>query len=271
VLWLTSTVEGRQTGRFRVSATAVGRSADVAQPSRLRVNGASSPRSASGDETSPELAGEDACATAEVTLPRTGTVQVADKLARFVRPGLTEEYGVSIEGLRQDFIMVQRPAGAGPLRVELEVAGAKVEPLADGARLVLEHSGRKIAYSRLRVTDATGKELPARIEIAAGILPDVEGAHPAARSLGADFSTSSLQDTPEFAGLGSPALRQAGMPAATNRLAVVVNDADAVYPVHIDPTFSDAKWISMGGLPGADNTVSRIGSEVRLYSQCRPA
>jgi len=62
-LWLTSTVEGRQTGRFRVMATAVGRLADVAQPSRLRVNGASSPRSASGDETSPELAGEDACAT----------------------------------------------------------------------------------------------------------------------------------------------------------------------------------------------------------------
>src|SRR5207247_825241 len=34
-------------------------------------------------------------------------------------------------------------------------------------------------------------------------------------------------------------------------LAVVVNDADAVYPVRIDPTFSDANWISMGGIPGA--------------------
>ena len=163
-------------------------------------------------------------------LASTGTVQVADKLARFTRPGFTEEYSVSMDGVRQDFIIEQRPVGAGPLRVELEVEGAKVEPLVDSARLVLENSGRKIAYGRLRVTDAMSKELPARIEVASGILPDVEGAHPVARSLGADFSTASLQDTPESAGLGSPALRQAGMPAATKRLGVVVNDAEAVYP-----------------------------------------
>ena len=83
--------------------------------------------------------------------------------------------------------------------------------LAYGARLVLEHSGRKIAYSRLRVTDATGKELPARIEVLSG--------------------------EPEPG------------------LAVVVNDADAVYPVRIDPTFSDANWVSMGGIPGANGDV----------------
>ena len=29
-----------------------------------------------------------------------------------------------------------------------------------------------------------------------------------------------------------------------------------MYPVRIDPTFSDANWISMGGLPGADSQVS---------------
>src|SRR5207247_1508062 len=38
-------------------------------------------------------------------------------------------------------------------------------------------------------------------------------------------------------------------------LAVLVNDADAVYPIRIDPTFSDANWISMGGIPGADSEV----------------
>ncbi len=38
-------------------------------------------------------------------------------------------------------------------------------------------------------------------------------------------------------------------------LAVVVNDAEAVYPVRIDPTFSDANWISMGGNAGPDNAV----------------
>jgi hypothetical protein len=38
-------------------------------------------------------------------------------------------------------------------------------------------------------------------------------------------------------------------------LAVVVNDAEAVYPVRIDPTFSDANWVSMGGFPGANGQV----------------
>jgi hypothetical protein len=76
-----------------------------------------------------------------------------------------------MDGVRQDFIIEQRPVGAGTLRVELEVAGAKVGPLADGARLVLENSGRKIAYSRLCVTDATGKELNARMEVMGSACP----------------------------------------------------------------------------------------------------
>ena len=38
-------------------------------------------------------------------------------------------------------------------------------------------------------------------------------------------------------------------------MVVLLNDADAVYPVRVDPTFSDANWSSMGGIPGADNTV----------------
>ena len=41
------------------------------------------------------------------------------------------------------------------------MTGAKAEPVVNGARLVLEGSGRKIAYSRLRATDARGKELTA--------------------------------------------------------------------------------------------------------------
>src|SRR6185369_6611553 len=104
-------------------------------------------------------------AGSEALLAHTGTVAVVEKLARFVRPGLVEEYSVSVDGVRQDFIIEQRPAGAGKLRVELEVAGAKLEPVANGAQLVLENSGRTIAYSRLRVTDATGKKLTARMEV----------------------------------------------------------------------------------------------------------
>jgi hypothetical protein len=88
--------------------------------------------------------------------------------------------------------------------VELDVTGARAEALGNGARLVLDGSGRKIAYSRLHVVDAGGKVLTARMEV-----------------------------------------------TTEARLALLVEDAGATYPMRIDPTFSDADWISMGGLPGA--------------------
>jgi hypothetical protein len=51
------------------------------------------------------------------------------------------------------------------LRVELALSGARAERAASGARLTLEASGRALAYSRLRVEDATGRELTARLEV----------------------------------------------------------------------------------------------------------
>src|SRR5262245_56781167 len=68
-------------------------------------------------------------------LPSTGTVETADGIARFIRPGLIEEYSVSVDGLRQDFIVPERVAGQGTLRVELKVSGASAEAVSDGARL----------------------------------------------------------------------------------------------------------------------------------------
>src|SRR5205823_1349953 len=91
------------------------------------------------------------------------------------------------------------------------------------ARLVLDNSGRKLAYSRLRVTDATGRELTSRVEV--------------------------LASGSEVSGQKSEARSQ------KSEMAVALNDADAVYPVRIDPTFSDANWSSMGGVPGANDIV----------------
>ncbi len=147
----------------------------------------------------------------DVYLPQTGTVTVAGQMVCFARPGLAEEYSVSLDGVRQDFVVSARPAGSGELAVRLAVSGAKVDPVIQGAQLVLNGSGRKIAYSRLRATDAIGKELPARIEVS-------------------DKSESGL--------------------------AVIVDDAEAVYPLRIDPTFSDANWTSMNpSIPGTDGPV----------------
>lgn len=190
-LWLGSTVTNHGHGHFKVKATAVGRAGSAGK-----------------------------------LLPSTGEVDVNAQTVAFTRRGLVEEYSVSIHGVRQDFVVLERPPkdlsvaseNEGALRVELAVTGAQVEPTAHGAQLVLESSGRKVAYSRLKVTDAAGKELPARMEV----------------------SESKFHN-----------------PKSGASLAIVVEDAGAVYPVRIDPTFSDANWISMGGMPGTDNNSVR--------------
>ena len=191
-LRLTSTAGESKGEGFRVRAVAVGRAAP--------------------DDT----------ATRREVLAATGTVEVAGKVARFIRPGLIEEYSVSADGVRQDFVVGKKREGTGELRVTLAVDGARAEPAANGVCLVLEHSGRKIAYSRLHVTDATGRELPARMELAN---PGETTADPATEQ---------------------------GHRSHSAMLVVEVNDATAVYPVRIDPTFSDENWISLGGFPGVD-------------------
>ena len=147
-LWLKSTAENSNGERFRVVASKAGRVTPCAPGLNASADGAhgvAHPTSA---------------------LQETGVVIVADKLARFIRPGVTEEYSVSVDGVRQDFVLRQRPAGDGALRVQLDVTGAKAEALANGARLVLDGSGRKLAYTRLMVVDAESKELTARMQVA---------------------------------------------------------------------------------------------------------
>lgn len=144
-------------------------------------------------------------------LAREGKVVAGDSAVVFARPGLVEEYRVGMDGVRQDFVVLERPGGDGELQVLVEVAGAVAETAGEGIRLTLSGSGRKIAYSRLHVTDASGRELEARMEAVDG-----------------------------------------------TRVRILVDDTDAVYPVRVDPTFSDADWVSMGGLAGTDNIVRAV-------------
>lgn len=199
-LWLSSTADGSSGERFRVMAINVGRDTPDAPLGDWLATGTFS-------WTQPALSSA-------------GTVEVSSNVVRFIRDVLTEDYSVSVDGVQQDFIIEQRPAGDGKLRVELDVTGAKAAALVNGARLVLDGSGRKLAYNRLHVTDAGGRELTARMEV-----------------------------------------------SDANQLAVVVDDANAIYPVRIDPTFSDADWISLGGIPGAGGQVfaAVVDSSGNLY------
>lgn len=145
-LWLTSTAdEDKGTpNRFSVRAIAVGREA-----------GAGEQAPSNGSAATPPL-----------LLPLTGTVHATKDAAVFMRPGLVEEYTVSTDGVRQDFIVLDRPAGSGDaLSVTLAVVGASAESQPYGAKLTVAATGRELAYSRLKVTDAKGNELTARMEV----------------------------------------------------------------------------------------------------------
>ncbi len=191
-IWLLSTSEDSTTDKFCIKAVEIGRSvSDSDLPS-------------SGDNQSFSL-----------SLPSTGDVVLDDGVVRFMRPGLVEEYSVSMDGVRQDFVIASKPANTGTrgdLVLKLMVSGARVERAAYGAELVLDQSSRKIAYSRLKVIDADGKVLPSVMRVSS------------------DNTGGRL-------------------------ITISVGDADAIYPIRIDPTLSDANWVSMGGINGADTAV----------------
>ena len=237
-LWLQSTVPGG--GKFHLVARAVGREQSSARSDMCIVTIPPSGQAPSGAaradwmpnwwdmplltelETSPldlpcykHAAPDGAAGCLEERaqmLPRKGTVSVEDKVVRFRRPGVTEEYSVSVDGVRQDFLIAERPAGAGDLRMELSLSGARAEAATYGAKLTLDSSGRALAYSRLRAADANGQELRTRLEV-----------------------------------------------VSPTRLAVRLADSDAIYPVRIDPTFSDANWVSLNpNMTEADGAVYAI-------------
>ena len=177
-LWIVSTGDGAEGARFRVVAADAGRGAGAA-------------------------------------LPRTGEVSVAEGKVRFTREGLVEEYSVSADGVRQDFVLPRAPAGSGALRLRLSVSGASVRDAAGGVLLTPDGTSRELAYSRLHVTDATGRELAA--------------------SMGAEGEAA---------------------------ISIRVEDAGAVYPVRIDPTFSDADWVAMNPqIPGVNGAISDMAAD----------
>jgi hypothetical protein len=234
-LWLTSTVTNTVNDRFRVVATQVGRVTPCTPEEAIRQGQNLEIRDGAHGVTG-----------LTTLLPNQGKVSSEGQTVRFIRPGLIEEYSASMDGVRQDFVALERPSGAGDLSLRLAVSGARVKSAALGVQLALENSGRKIAYSRPRVTDATGKELPARIQVPSAGDEEQPAALPLPKG--------------QRWGKGEERVGSSGMQ-------VLVNDTDAIYPVRIDPTFSDANWISMGGIPGADGYVSAavVDSSGNLY------
>ncbi len=232
-LWLRSTANNAGEERFRVVAVAVGRTDDF----EVRRQGPSSVAAPiwKSDWSALAVAEYEGGIAVPLSsqcsiLPEQGKVSVVGSTARFIRPGLIEEYTVSMDGVRQDFIIEQRPGGTGELRLELDVTGATIAPLGDGVRLTLNGSGRKLAYHRLRVIDAIGNELPARMIVTEPV----------------SVRAAALVNSDE------------ARKVTCSTLVVMVDDLNAVYPLRIDPTFSDTDWISMGGLNGANSVIAAL-------------
>lgn len=100
----------------------------------------------------------------EKRLASRGEVTADGDRVLFARPGLVEEYSASLEGVRQDFLVLERPAGEGWLKVGLRLRGARARAAEPGVVLTLDGSGRELAYHRLHVVDARGRVLEARLE-----------------------------------------------------------------------------------------------------------
>ncbi len=81
------------------------------------------------------------------------------------REGLVEWYLNSREGLEQGFTLAERPAGEGPLVLELEVASAQASLRGD-AIILATRAGRRLRYGELVAQDAAGRPLAARLEVA---------------------------------------------------------------------------------------------------------
>ena len=127
----------------------------------------SSPDGGIRDEFAVQTVGLGRMGRATPNVEAAQAVEVEGNWARVRRPGLWEEFTVSEKGIRQDFVLPEALAGSGEVSVELAVRGAEVAADAEGLVMTLITSGRRLDYGGLHVADATGRELPARLEVLA--------------------------------------------------------------------------------------------------------
>ena len=101
---------------------------------------------------------------APLSLP-SGTVRLRDQAVVLDRGPLTEVLSASGDGLRQDFVVAQAPAGDGALTLTLALEGATASADPAGVALTLP-GGRRLSYHRLHITDAAGQVLDGTLAIA---------------------------------------------------------------------------------------------------------
>jgi hypothetical protein len=131
-------------------------------------------------------------------------LQAAGNKAWIENDKIRIDYTNTKDGMRQDFIVKQKPAGEGKLKLDLS-AETKLKMIvgADALMFKNDKGEEKMKYTSLKVWDANGKPLRAYFEKK-------------------ELSTLNSQ------------------------FSILVNDAEAVYPVTIDPLSTTASWTAIG-------------------------
>lgn len=115
---------------------------------------------------------EDNLATVEPVTPELGecdkqTPDVCSPMATYQHATFSEWYANRAGGLEQGWTIASRPAGNSRLMIEGAIGGSLSAAMAeDGERVIFSRGDRDVLiYSGLHVTDASGRELPARMEL----------------------------------------------------------------------------------------------------------
>lgn len=115
-------------------------------------------------------------------MPYEGGVSIDSHKVRFTRSAVVEEYSVNAAGVRQDFIVKERPVGKVGMILDLDLSGADAESSPDGIMLALHRCGRRIACQKLKVSDSVGHVLPAGFRVRSGgisvIVDDTAAVYP---------------------------------------------------------------------------------------------
>ena len=93
-----------------------------------------------------------------------GKVTQAGVRVEIRRPGVVEWYENSAHGLEQGFTLAARPAGTGPLMLELGVDSAQAVLHRDSVVLTT-NTGRRLRYGSLAVEDARGQTIASHFDV----------------------------------------------------------------------------------------------------------
>jgi hypothetical protein len=175
-------------------------------------------------------------------------IQAAGNKAFIEEDKIRIDYTNTKDGMRQDFIIKQKPAGEGKLRLNLS-AETKLKMIvgADALMFKNDKGEEKMKYSALKVWDANGKELRAYFEKNNYEL----------RIKNYELRSKSKINDPKSKNKKIPNSKF----SILNSFSIVVNDEDAVYPVTIDPLSNAINWSAEGNQASAyfGNCVATAG------------